>query len=262
MIVTDVVDPGTRISPGTGVKSGYGVCPFTCVRSSIIVNSGYVVCPFIDVVGNAHVNGGGGIFRTTIVTTLPRSFGFANRRDRMIVNSGGAVHRGIIVGHNARGNNGAILNGGGFLVRNTRVSRSAMVNGNYMFNCNAGVTNSYIVNGNIVCSASMMRGTGAEMNSLTVVRTNAAFSGSVPPCVVTNKGPIGCTNPGAVVVRTTRIARGIHGRVTGTCQLMFRNRASLFSTVGRVGSRIPSNPRVRGVVRFLRDSRGNIVAGV
>lgn len=133
------------MSSTTGVNGGMAVRPFTFVRKGIRVNSSYVVVSKTGVLRNAHVKGKGGIRRGTILNTRPRSFRCAKRGDVLVVNSGGSVHRGIIIDHTARTKDTAHVNGRGCLVSNMRLYRSIRVNGRYMLNVGAAMTKRYRV---------------------------------------------------------------------------------------------------------------------
>lgn len=145
-----VVDPLTCMSPRTGLNGGMAILPFTCVRGGIRVKSSYIVVSCTDVLRNAGVKGKGGVRRGTILKTRPRSFRCAKRRDDLVVNSGGSVHRGIMVDHTAFNNGTAGVNGKGCLVSGMRLYRSMRVGGGYIMNVNAAVTKRYALSSYIV----------------------------------------------------------------------------------------------------------------
>lgn len=257
-----VVDPLTCMSPSTGVKGGMAVRPFTCVSGGIRVNSSGMVVPGTDVVDNTHVNGKGAVCGKTMVTTAPRSFGCANSSAVTHVNGGGAVHRGTMVVHTAFTKSRAIMKDNGFVVRKTHVSRSIAVNGGYVVNGNSRISNYYMIRSCTVLASGMLVRKGAHLKACTTMRNKYHFAGSVPPCYITTRRPATFCDVGAAILRRRNFSRAIVGRVTRTFHVLCGIGASARSTLHHVRRRIPSDPRVMRLVRFIEDSGLNVVGWV
>lgn len=235
------------------------VNPFIFVSGGMIVNSGGAVVPGTGVLCNSHVKGNGAVFPKTIVNTVPRSLGFHNRRAATRVNSGGAVHRGMAVGHNATTGNGAVINDGGLLVRKMRMTRSTVVNDNYVVNGTAGVTNRVVVSSGTVVDNTMLVRRFYQMNNCMVMRNNSHFDGSVPPCVVTKHRPVTCTKVGVMKLHHHKFSGRLVRGVRGACHVVCRGNVGIASTLRRMHGRVPVDGRVRCVVSFVRGSRENVV---
>ncbi len=219
-----------------------------------MVNSGGMLVGDMAMLCNTQVNGGGIVFPNTIVDTIPRSLGFRNRRAATRINSGGGVHRGIAVGHNATTGKGAYMNDGGLLVRKIRITRSTVMNGNYVVNGDAGLTNRAVVSSGTVVDTNILVRRFYHMNKCAVINNNAHFDVGMPPFAVYTHRPTTCYNLGLMNLHHHNFDGRLVSGVRGTCQLVCRNNAPLTRTLGGVHRRVPTDPRVSCVIRFVRGS--------
>lgn len=165
------------------------VRPCTIVNPGYRVNRNSVVNSRTIVSGGMHVKGGGRICPGTIVNRSPRSLGFTNRCDAIIVNGSGDFHRFIAVRHTAKRGYRAHVNSRGVLRTCARITRGYGLKSCVIVSDFSKTTNRIAIRSRTIVNNvdNVRRFMG--VNTYTVINNVSGVMRSMYPFIVISNGP-------------------------------------------------------------------------